>query len=174
MSGKSQNTSGWMQSWYEQWERGLAGWWDRVLDTPEVLKGMNGALAGQVEARRQMLNSGQKWMERMNLPTRQDLSRLIKIVTLVEERILGMEDRVLDLQDRLAEAERETLRARVEAAETRLELVERLAVIDARIAQVVAAAPVAASAVAVEPAPAAADAAPQRARRSKRSAAVEA
>lgn len=163
MSGKTQNTSGWMQSWYEQWERGLAGWWDRVLDTPEVLKGMNGALAGQVEARRQMLNSGQKWMERMNLPTRQDLSRLIKIVTLVEERILGMEDRVLDLQDRLAEAERETLRARVEAAETRLELVERLAAIDARIAQVVAG----------EPAPPGV-AAPQRARRSKRSASGEA
>lgn len=167
MSGKTQNTSGWMQSWYEQWERGLAGWWDRVLDTPEVLKGMNGALAGQVEARRQMLNSGQKWMERMNLPTRQDLSRLIKIVTLVEERILGMEDRVLDLQDRLAEAERETLRARVEAAETRLELVERLAAIDARIAQVVGSAP----AVTAE---AKVDAAPQRARRSKRSAAGEA
>lgn len=170
MSGKTQNTSGWMQSWYEQWERGLAGWWDRVLDTPEVLKGMNGALAGQVEARRQMLNSGQKWMERMNLPTRQDLSRLIKIVTLVEERILGTEDRVLDLQDRLAEAERETLRARVEAAETRLELVERLAAIDARIAQVVATSPVSASASAG----AVVDVAPQRARRSKRNATGEA
>lgn len=128
-------SNGWLQGFYESWERGMAGWWDRVLDAPEVLKAMNQTLAGQTEARRQMQQTGQRWMERMNLPTRSDLSRLLRIVTLVEERILGMEDRLLDMGERLAEAEKEAVRARVEAAEARLELAEKLAAIEERLAQ---------------------------------------
>jgi hypothetical protein len=134
MGGKGTENQGWMQAWYDQWERGLSAWWDRVLDTPEVLKGMNATLAGQVEARRQMMDAGQRWMERMNLPTRQDLTRMVKIVSLVEERLLGMEDHVLELQDRLAVAEKEATRARIEAAEARLELTERLGAIQAQLA----------------------------------------
>ncbi|HMV67937.1 MAG TPA: hypothetical protein PKA64_13905 [Myxococcota bacterium] len=128
-------SSGWLQGWYESWERGMAGWWDRVLDAPEVLKTMNQTLAGQTEARRQMQQAGQRWMERMNLPTRSDLSRLLRIVTLVEERVLGMEDRLLDMSERLAQAEKEAIRARVEAAEARLELAEKLAAIEGRLPQ---------------------------------------
>lgn len=126
--------AGLLQGWYESWERGMAGWWDRVLDAPEVLKTMNQTLAAQTEARRQVQQTGQRWMERMNLPTRSDLSRLLRIVTLVEERILGMEDRLLDMSERLIEAEKEAMRARVEAAEARLELAEKLAAIEERLA----------------------------------------
>lgn len=115
------------------WERSVAVWWDRVLESPEVLAALNKTLAGQVDQRRNLQQLGQRWMERMNLPTRADLTRLARIATLLEERLLAIDDRLLDLQDRVARAETEAVRARVDAAEARVELLERLAALEARL-----------------------------------------
>jgi hypothetical protein len=127
-----------MGEWYETWERSLAAWWDKVLDTPDVLRTANQSLAAQVEARKAMHQTGQRWMERMNLPTRADLSRLVRIATLLEEKLLGLDDRLLDVQDRVIAAEREAVRARVEAAETRLLLLERIAALEDRLREATA------------------------------------
>lgn len=125
--------AGWFAGSVDHAERGMAAWWDRVLETPEVLKAMNDALGAEVDTRRGLLRAGQRMMERMNLPTRADLSRLLRITTLLEERLLAIEDRLLELHERAAAAEREAVRARVEAAEARLELRERLAALEARL-----------------------------------------
>jgi hypothetical protein len=128
-----------MGEWYETWERSLAAWWDKVLDTPDVLRSANQSLAAQAEARKAVHQTGQRWMERMNLPTRADLSRLVRIATLLEEKLLGVEDRLLDVQDRVIAAEREAVRARVEAAEARLVLLERIAALEERLREASAA-----------------------------------
>ena len=128
MSGRA----GWFAAQVEHAERGMAAWWDRVLDTPEVLKAMNDALGAEVDSRRNALRTGQRFMERMNLPTRADLSRLLRISTLLEERLLTIEDHLLEMNERLVNAEREAVRARVEAAEARMELREALAALAAR------------------------------------------
>lgn len=136
MSHESDEQAAWKKAtaeWVGAWERGMAAWWDKVLDSPEVLSAMNRTLAGQVEARRNLQRTGQRWMERMNLPTRADLSRITRIATLLEERLLSLEDTLLDLGDRLAATEKEAIRARVEAAETRIELMEKLATLEARL-----------------------------------------
>jgi hypothetical protein len=133
MADPKQDESRWVGAWYETWERSLAAWWDKVLDTPEVLRSANQTLAAQVEARKAVHQTGQRWMERMNLPTRADLSRLVRIATLLEEKLLGLDDRLLDVHDRVIAAEREAVRARVEAAETRLLLLERIAALEERL-----------------------------------------
>jgi hypothetical protein len=125
--------SGWLAASAQHLERGMAAWWDRVLETPEVLQAMNQALGAEVDGRRSLQRTGQRMMEKMNLPTRHDLSRLLRITTLLEERLLSIDDRLLDMHDRVIAAEKEAIRARVEAAEARLELAETLAALEARL-----------------------------------------
>jgi hypothetical protein len=118
---------------YQQWERSMTAWWDRVLDSPDVLKALNGNLAAGVGARRGVRSASNRVLESMQLPTRDDLIRLTRIATLLEERLLSLEDRLLDMQDKLGEVEKEAIRARVEAAETRLTLEARLQALEARL-----------------------------------------
>lgn len=120
---------------YQHWERSMTAWWDRVLDSQDVLKAMNGNLAAGVDARRGAQRMGEKWLERMQLPTRRDLVRLTRIATLLEERLLGLDDRLLDMQDKLDSVEKEAMRARIDAAETKLVLLERIGELEARLAE---------------------------------------
>jgi hypothetical protein len=126
--------SRWSAELYHSWERGMTAWWDRVLDAPEVLDALNETLSGQVRTRSAARAAGQRWMERMNLPTRDDLTRLARIATLLEEKLLSMEDQLLAMRDHLGTVEKEAVRARIEAAETRLALTERLVALEARLA----------------------------------------
>ena len=126
--------SRWSNELYQSWERGMTAWWDRVLDAPEVLDALQETLAGQVKSRGAARAAGQRWMERMNLPTRDDLTRLTRVATLLEERLLSMEDQLLAMRDHLAAVEKESVRARIEAAETRLALTERLIELETRLA----------------------------------------
>lgn len=119
---------------YQNWEKAMTSWWDQVLDDPNVLGAVGKNLEAGVRARGAYQRSVDETLERMHLPTRSDLTRLAKISSMLEDRLLSMEDTLLELGDKLASVERETVKARIEAGETRLELRERLASLEARLA----------------------------------------
>lgn len=114
---------------YKHWEKAMGSWWDQVLESPQFLGSMAKNLEGASKARGQYERAVDDTMERMHLPTRNDVVRVAKIAAMLEERLLQQEDLVLDLQDRLAAMQKETVQARIEAAEARLELRETLAVL---------------------------------------------
>lgn len=119
---------------YRIWERSMTEWWDQVLDSNAFLKTLGENLSTQTQARSQYERSVDETLTRMHLPTRSDLTRLARISSLLEERLLKQEDLLLEMTDRMALLEKEALQARIEATEARLELRERLAELQGQLA----------------------------------------
>jgi hypothetical protein len=118
---------------YRQWEQAVGDWWDKTLQTPAFLHAMGDSLGAQTRMRRDWETRVDESLSAMHLPSRQDVIRVTRVATLLEDKLLGLEDRLLALEDRLATIERETLKARVEAAEARVFAQERLEGLEAKI-----------------------------------------
>ena len=118
---------------YETWEKSMTQWWDQVLESPAVLENMGKLFSDATRARSTYEESVDKGLEQLHLPTRQDLLRVARIASLLEDRQLALEDRLLSLEDRLVDMEKEALKARVDAAETRLMVEDRLSSIDHKL-----------------------------------------
>ena len=121
------------QQMWSQWESAMGTWWDKVLDSPDVMGALGGQLGQMAKGRKAYETAVDENLGRMHLPTRGDLVRVLRVASLLEDRLLQNEDRLLELGDRLLRAERETLEARIEAAEARVELRERLTAMEARL-----------------------------------------
>ena len=126
---------------YAQWEQTMTSWWDQVLDSKDFLGASGQGLAAHARMRGHYEAQVDEQLGRLHLPTRSDVTRLARISTLLEERLLQMEDTVLEVRDQLAardqalgRLEREVVQARVEAVEARVELRERLAEMQAQLA----------------------------------------
>lgn len=126
---------------YKMWEQSMTTWWDQVLDSKEFLGASGKGLSAMAGARRQYEGQVDEQLSRMHLPTRGDLTRLARIATLLEERVLKMEDTVLEVKDllearesRIGSLEKEVLQARIEATEARVELREALAALNETLA----------------------------------------
>jgi hypothetical protein len=137
MTGKTDDYAGMASAFQKQWETALSGWWDQVLESPVFLDAMGKSLESNAKARSQYEHAVEDSLTRLHLPTRGDLTRVARIASLLEDRLLKVEDLLLelkdDLVDRVVKAEEEAVRARIETAETRLELRERLAALEARL-----------------------------------------
>lgn len=136
---------------YRQWEKGMAQWWDQVLESPAFLSGMGQSLSGQAQARANYEQAVDQTLEQLHIPSRKDFIRLTRVATMLEDKLLSLEDKLLTMSDQLAAQERETLLARVESAEARIEAREQLAALQARLDALEGKAP-AASSAASEPA----------------------
>ena len=118
---------------YRHWEKAMTDWWDQILDDPGFMGLVGKNVEAGVRGRGAYQKSVDETLERMHLPTRSDLTRLARISSLLEDRLLSMEDTLLELSDKLESVERETIKARIESTETRLEMRERLAALEARL-----------------------------------------
>lgn len=130
---------------YRIWERSMTQWWDQVLESDTFLKGLGDNLSTQSAARAQYERSVDESLARMHLPTRTDLTRLARIASMLEERLLQQEDVLLEMRDRMGQLEKEALQARIEATEARIEaresraaMQERLAGLEARLGELAA------------------------------------
>lgn len=131
---------------YRQWEKGMAQWWDQVLESPAFLSGMGQSLSGQAQARANYEQAVDQTLEQLHIPSRKDFIRLTRVATMLEDKLLSLEDKLLTMSDQLAAQERETLLARVESAEARIEAREQLAALQARLDALEGKAPAATSA----------------------------
>lgn len=104
---------------YKNWEKSMGAWWDQVLESPSFHDTIK-TVGPMAQARGQYRSAMDSALRELQLPTRDDVVRLTKIVTQVEDRLLQQEDILLQMQDRLIAMEREALKARIEAAEARL------------------------------------------------------
>ncbi len=104
---------------YNTWEKAMGAWWDQVLESPAFYDTVK-SVGPMAQARGQYRQAMDSALRELQLPTRDDVVRLTKIVTQVEDRLLAQEDLLLQVQDRLIAMEREALKARIEAAEARI------------------------------------------------------
>lgn len=124
---------------YKQWEKAMTAWWDQVLESPAFLGAVNQGMTGATQGRGAYQKAVTQWMEQAHLPTRDDLIRLLRVSTLLEDRLLAQEDHLLELKDRLVRAEKEALEARIAAAEAQLAVQERLDAVQAKLDALLAA-----------------------------------
>lgn len=113
--------SAWTGQVVDQWEKGMTSWWDQVLESPAFLNQMGQSATAQARARRAYEDSVDETLKKLHLPTRDDVVRMTRIATLLEEKLLQVEDRLLEVQDELTATQKEVVKARIEAAEARLE-----------------------------------------------------
>jgi Tfp pilus assembly protein PilF len=104
---------------YNTWEKAMGAWWDQVLESPAFYDTVK-SVGPMAQARGQYRQAMDSALRELQLPTRDDVVRLTKIVTQVEDRLLAQEDLLLQVQDRLIAMEKESLKARIEAAEARI------------------------------------------------------
>lgn len=102
---------------YRQWEKSMATWWGQVLESPAFLSQLGQGVEAQAKAKKTWEDQVDRTMGEMHLPSRSDVTRLARVASRLEDRLLSMEDRLLAMQDQLDRIEKETLRARVDAAE---------------------------------------------------------
>jgi len=128
---------------YKQWEDSLSSWWDQVVESPAFLEGAGNGMAGVSKIRAQYEQQMDDNLSKMHLPSRGDITRLARIATLLERRLLDLEDRLLEMKDALAERdaraarlEAELIQARIEAAEGRIEQRTTLQALQARLAAI--------------------------------------
>lgn len=128
---------------YKQWESSVSGWWDQLVESPGFLDQASQSMAQMSRMREQYEQSTDEALARMHLPSKGDVTRLARIATLLEKRVLDVDDRVLELTDALAERdariarlEAEVVQARIEAAEARLELRTTLEALQERLAAI--------------------------------------
>lgn len=138
---------------FRTWEKAMGAWWDQVLESPSFLGGVNDGMGQAAQARGKWTETVDKTMEMAHLPSRTDVVRMLRVATLLEERLLAQEDMLLDMKDRLATAEKDAVAARIDAAETRLELGEKLDLILAHLDALGGADAEAPAAGSAEPAP---------------------
>lgn len=116
---------------YRAWEKSMAAWWGQVLESPQFLGQLGQNVEAQAKARKGWEDAVDKTMGDMHLPSRSDVTRLAKVASMLEDRLLSLEDRLLSMQDQLDRIEKGALQARVDAAEALLAVQEKLAVLEA-------------------------------------------
>ena len=126
---------------YKHWETAMTSWWDQVLESPAFLGTVGKGLGQATAARGQYTKAVDAWLEQAHLPTRDDLVRLLRVCSQLEDRLLAQEDLLLELKDKLAATEKASLEARIAAAEARVELNERFDALEARLLTPTPAAP---------------------------------
>ena len=77
---------------YRQWEKGMAQWWDQVLESPAFLSGMGQSLSGQAQARANYEQAVDQTLEQLHIPSRKDFIRLTRVATMLEDKLLSLED----------------------------------------------------------------------------------
>ncbi|TNE90994.1 MAG: hypothetical protein EP330_06925 [Deltaproteobacteria bacterium] len=131
--GTTDDFAGTSRAIYEQWEKAMGTWWDQVLESPQFLSGLGKNLEAQAQARGAFTKAMDEGLANMHLPTRTDLTRVARIATLLEEKVLAVEDLLLQMGDTMADLQKEVVQARIEAAEARIESREQLAALQARL-----------------------------------------
>lgn len=112
--------------WLRQWEQSVAKWWDAALEDPAFTRSMGDALSGRAQLQSAQAQAAERLLEQMHLPSKADLVRLARIVSLLEDRMVHLEDQLAETTSRLDRMEKETLRARIDAAEALVRLEEQL------------------------------------------------
>lgn len=108
----------------------MTAWWDQVLESPAFLGPVNSGLGGVAQARGAYTRGVDQFLTQAHLPTREDIVRLLRVATQLEDRLLAQEDLLLRLGDDARSAEKAALEARIQSAEAQIALNERLAAIE--------------------------------------------
>ncbi len=89
------------KEYLEEMEKLFVGQVGNMLRNPQFLKEAGKGMEAGLESRKAFNGSMKAYLEASNMPTRDDIARVLQYLQTIESRLLGLEEMMEDLSDRL-------------------------------------------------------------------------
>jgi len=74
-----------------------------MLRDPEFLEKISSSMGAGLDSKKKTDAMAKAYLEKMNMPTRDDMSKVLQYLQQIEAKILDLEEKIEDLQDEVAE-----------------------------------------------------------------------
>ncbi len=74
---------------------------NEMIRNPDFLSGFSKVVGSGLEGKKQTDDLNREYLQKMNLPSREDISRLLQYLQQLESRIIGLEEKLDELGDLL-------------------------------------------------------------------------
>jgi hypothetical protein len=93
----------------EEMEKIFIKQFEDMIRNPSFLSQVGKVMGSGMEGKKIQDEALKSWMEKMNIPTRNDTAKILQYLQTIESRIIGLEEKLEDLEDKLMEkAEKES------------------------------------------------------------------
>jgi hypothetical protein len=74
-----------------------------MLKDPDFLEKVSKGMGAGLESKKKADSMSKAYLEKMNMPTRDDISKILQYLQQIESKIIDLEEKIEDLQDEVAE-----------------------------------------------------------------------
>jgi polyhydroxyalkanoic acid synthase PhaR subunit len=89
------------KEYFEQVEKLFVNKLKETLKDPEFLSVVNQGIDMNLENKKNVNDSVKNYLKSLNMPTREDIARVLQYMQAIESRIISMEEKLEDLEDHL-------------------------------------------------------------------------
>lgn len=95
--------TGFGKEYFEQLEKVFIGKFSQMLQDPSVLAQVGKGMDAGLEGKKATDTAMKKYLEQAQIPTRDDVARILQYLQAIESRIISLEEKIEDLADRIPE-----------------------------------------------------------------------
>lgn len=89
------------KDYFDEMNKKFIEQFNQALRNPSFLSEMSKQMASGIESKKVVDDSMKKYLEAMNLPTRDDIDKIMQYLQAVESRIVGIEEKLEDIEDKI-------------------------------------------------------------------------
>jgi polyhydroxyalkanoic acid synthase PhaR subunit len=89
------------KEYFEQFEKLFVNKLKETLKDPEFLSVMNQGIDIGLENKKNINESVKNYLKSLNVPSRDDIARVLQYLQAIESRLISLEEKIEDLEDRL-------------------------------------------------------------------------
>jgi polyhydroxyalkanoic acid synthase PhaR subunit len=89
------------KEYFEQMEKMFTSKLKEALKDPEFLTVMNQGMETGLGSKKNINDSVKNYLKSLNMPTRDDIARVLQYLQAIESKIIGLEEKIEDLEDQL-------------------------------------------------------------------------
>ena len=89
------------KEYFDEMNKKFIEQFNQALRNPSFLSEMSKQMASGIQSKKVMDDSMKKYLEAMNLPTREDIDKIMQYLQSVESRIVGLEEKLEDIEDKI-------------------------------------------------------------------------
>jgi hypothetical protein len=86
---------------YEQMESLFVDRFKELLHSHSFLSKVSKGVEAGLDGKRELDNVMKHYLEHVNMPTREDVAKILQYLTKLESRIIGLEEKIEELQDEI-------------------------------------------------------------------------
>jgi len=82
------------RSWLESWEKQMGDTLEKLAKDEKFMKNMSQMFSQSIDMKSQLEKQLEKYLKNINMPTRDDLQRMLVYLQRIEQKLLDLEDRL--------------------------------------------------------------------------------